>query len=209
VLALQVLGRGPGGGRPRARKRLVGFAVGRAAWDTVLRRGATATVVVTDAASGVRERVQAACPQARHQLCEWHLAYTLQHFLGLHGMPVAPRQALGRELSAILQRGPTAAWPAYRAFRHRLRHYRQAASLLREAEPYILHGVPPGERTTSLAEREMRELNRRTDVGVRWSEAGVANLLRLRLASRLNPDDYARVWSPKRQVRWQLVPQPA
>jgi hypothetical protein len=209
VLGVQVLGREATGNRPRARKRLIGFAVGRTGWDTVLRRGAAAAVVVTDAASGVRERVQAHCPHARHQLCEWHLAYTLQHFLGMQGMPVAARQAQGRALSAILRHRPAEAWPAYRAFRRRLGRYRKAATLLREAEPYILHPDRTVDHTTSLAEREMRELNRRTDVGVRWSEAGVTHLLRLKLAARLNPDDYARVWSCKHPVRWQVVPQPA
>jgi hypothetical protein len=32
-------------------------------------------------------------------------------------------------------------------------------------------------------EREMRELNRRTDVGARWSVPGIMNLTKLRLAN--------------------------
>jgi hypothetical protein len=39
----------------------------------------------------------------------------------------------------------------------------------------------------------MREVNRRTDVGVCWSVTGVWNLLTLKLERRHNPDDYARV----------------
>lgn len=55
----------------------------------------------------------------------------------------------------------------------------------------------------------MREINRRTDIGVRWSIPGVRNLRRLTLAKRHNPDDYAAVWEEKRPIHWQLVPQVA
>ncbi len=48
-------------------------------------------------------------------------------------------------------------------------------------------------------EREMREVNRRTDVGARWSVSGIMNLVRLRLAKRHHPDDYGRLWSPLRK----------
>jgi hypothetical protein len=41
----------------------------------------------------------------------------------------------------------------------------------------------------------MREVNRRADVGVRWSIPGIDHLLRLRHSKRINPDDFERVWS--------------
>jgi len=40
--------------------------------------------------------------------------------------------------------------------------------------------------TTSPLEREMRELNRRADVGVRWSTPGVENVLKVLFHYRLN-----------------------
>ncbi|MFO7742113.1 MAG: hypothetical protein R6X31_07350, partial [Anaerolineae bacterium] len=43
---------------------------------------------------------------------------------------------------------------------------------------------PQAIKSTSPAERQMREINRRTDVGVRWSIPGVKNLLALDLARR-------------------------
>ena len=52
----------------------------------------------------------------------------------------------------------------------------------------------------------MREINRRSDVGVRWSERGIDNLLRLRAARRINKDDFERVWSPVRTDAIQVVP---
>ena len=40
--------------------------------------------------------------------------------------------------------------------------------------------------TTSPLEREMRELNRRADVGARWSPKGIENVLKLLFHKRLN-----------------------
>jgi hypothetical protein len=204
VLALQIEGRERRGNRSPVRKRVIGFAVGRDAWPRVLAAGRDAPLVVTDAASGLRELVRAVCPGARHQLCEWHLPYSLQHFLMLEGVPRDRRRALAGELGAILQRSPRRARPAYRRFLRKVRRYRSARTLLRQALPHIL-ARRAGERTTSLAEREMRELNRRTDIGVCWSVDGVRNLLSLRLAQRHNPDDYAKLWLPKRAVHWCLT----
>jgi len=204
VVGLQIERREPRGCRIEVRKRLIGFGVGLGAWEMVLAAGSTTPLVVTDAASGVREKVRAVCPQARHQLCEWHLTHSLKHFLTLHGVRPARRRALARELALILGRR---SWRAYATFQEKLRQYQNVASLLEQAAPYIMYPEPSAERTTSIAEREMREINRRTDVGVRWSVPGVRHLLRLTLAKRHNPDDYARLWQEKRPIHWQLVPQ--
>ncbi len=40
--------------------------------------------------------------------------------------------------------------------------------------------------TTAPIEREMREINRRVDIGVRWSKQGVENLLKVKMHKRLN-----------------------
>jgi len=89
VVGLQIEGRDHLGHRIRiririrVRKRLIGSGVGLGAWQAVLAAGSETPLVVTDAASGVREKVRAACPTARHQLCEWHLTHSLKHFLTL------------------------------------------------------------------------------------------------------------------------------
>jgi len=40
--------------------------------------------------------------------------------------------------------------------------------------------------TTSPLEREMRELNRRADMGVRWSDKGIESVLKVLFHYRLN-----------------------
>lgn len=96
---------------------------------------------------------------------------------------------------------------SYRGLADALEAYPTAKSLLDNAEPHVLYSPPSPECATSVMEPEKRELIRRTDVGARWSIPGIANLLRLRLAKRNNPDDYARVWSPFRKLARSLVPQ--
>jgi len=115
---------------------------------------------VTGAASGIREQVRAVCLTARHQPGEWHLLYSLQHVLTLEGVPLARPRALARELGSILRRAPDGARRLYQTFRREVRRYRSAATLLRQAAPYILYPDRSLESTTSIAEREMRELNR-------------------------------------------------
>lgn len=49
-------------------------------------------------------------------------------------------------------------------------------------------------RSTSPVERQMREINRRTDVGARWSVSGVENLIALDLIRRFDPEQWQTVW---------------
>ena len=82
----------------------------------------------------------------------------------------------------------------------------KASTMLRNVASYVTAEHRPSERTTSVIEREMREINRRTDVGARWSVRGVDNLLRLRHSKRINPDDFDRVWRTIVPPAFQTVP---
>ncbi|HYW07504.1 MAG TPA: hypothetical protein VE913_11135, partial [Longimicrobium sp.] len=99
------------------------------------------------------------------------------------------------QLSRILSGPVEERAAAYTAFTDGLTHGPRAQRMLRSSAAQVLYEAPPPERTTSVIEREMREINRRTDVGVRWSVSGVDHLLRLRHARRINPDDFESVWS--------------
>lgn len=48
--------------------------------------------------------------------------------------------------------------------------------------------------TTSPVEREMREINRRTDNGARWSVPGVRNLIGLDLVRRFDHAQWHQLW---------------
>ena len=80
--------------------------------------------------------------------------------------------------------------------------------MLRRSAAQVLYDTPMPERTTSVIEREMREINHRTDVGGRGSTSGVDHLLRLRHSRRINPDDFERVWSDVQMPSFSRVPLP-
>jgi hypothetical protein len=204
-LAFQIRGRRLENRRPVVEKRVVGFGIGWGHWHETLATAQEPDLLVTDGETGVAELAEWYFSGTRHQRCEWHLSYGLGHALGKDGLSVEERKPLAGKLGGILARGGAKARKQYRKFTDGLEAYSSAYSLLTNAEAYILYSPPSSERTTSVMEREMREVNRRTDVGARWSIRGISNLLKLRLAKRHNPDDYERVWSPLQKPALTLV----
>jgi hypothetical protein len=204
-LAFQLQERRTENGRTFVSKRVIGVGAGLGHWEETLATAEEPDLLVTDGETGLRELVGWYFERTRHQLCEWHVAYSTAHMLGLDGMAVVERKKLSRKLNGILSRGGERARRQYRAFSDRLGDYPRAQGLLNRAERHILYTPPSRERTTSVMEREMREINRRTDVGARWSVAGITNLTRLRLAKRHNPDDFERVWTPLQRPAQILV----
>jgi hypothetical protein len=199
-MAFQVEKRSRRRGRSRYRKRVVGFGLGWGCWEEALATRTAPKLAVTDGEMGVHQVVEAYYPKARHQQCEWHVVHSINQSLMLDGMPVRQRRETQAELREIFWKRGSKARARYQAFTDRLAEYPRTHTLLTNASPYVLYEEPSIVRSTSLAEREMREMNRRTDVGVRWSISGIANMLKLRLAQRLNPDDYARVWRAQRPI---------
>ena len=207
-MALQILGRSMENGRPRIHKRIAGWSIGPGGWSQALPAGIASETIVTDRESGIPEVLATLHSGVRHQLCEWHMGHSAKHLLALDHVPVAQRVKLVQELNAIL-------WSAdsQEVKRQRLEAfccslpYQRAKAMLSDSLSRILYLEPSAALTTSPAEREMREVNRRTNVGVLWSVLGVNNMLKLRHALRLNPDDFDRVWTPVQELRFHRVPQ--
>lgn len=182
-------------GRDSATLRLAGMGVGLGSWGQALPQGLRPEEVVTDAEPALVEAVRRRYPEARHQLCEWHIVHTLDWSLIEAGWTKRQRRAAQGKLRRILfGKGLTAAQRRQRYGAMCEQMPRGAKRQMERAEGSILFDVPSQARTTSLAERQMREVNRRVDVGARWSEAGVYALVLLRLARKHNPDDYERAW---------------
>lgn len=195
--SFQLLTRRDQRGRRVVQKRIAGWSIGIGGWADALPPGIATEVIVTDREKGIPELIARQHPGVRHQFCEWHLGHTLAHLVYLDGMKAKERKPLVAELGRILWGNVRNRRAAYVRLYERLKDRPQAYTMLRDALPNVLFTEPSAERTTSVIEREMREINRRTDVGVRWSVRGVANMLRLRQAYRINPDDFERVWQPK------------
>jgi Transposase, Mutator family len=208
-IAFQILAHPTGQKRNQVTKRIAGWSMGPGGWAAALPAGIASETIVTDREAGIPEAIQAQHPGVRHQLCEWHLGHTAKHLMTLDHVPVPERVERVSELGRILwgAEDPAEKRTRYADFFRRLGPISpRAAAMLRSSLGKILYDVPSAERTTSVAEREMREINRRTDVGVQWSVRGVDHLLKLRFAKRLNPDDFERVWSEVRAVPFHLVP---
>jgi len=196
-MAFQLLGRSEEGGRTKAHLRLIGIGVGTKTWPEVLPGDPRTKLVVTDGEPALQPHMRRRYPNARHQLCEWHLPHTLDWPLRKDGVGVKDRRRLQSELKSILwgRRPPASSRALYAAFVARLSFSPSTQYQLRQAAPYVLYDEASSERTTSLIERQMREVDRRALVGVRWSTRGVRNLMLLRFARTHNVDDYTRAWS--------------
>lgn len=157
---------------------------------------------VTDGDLGYVEMGKRAFPNAHHQRCLWHLPYNLNHCLYMEGMPQKHRLPFIQKLREILflSKSKEIAEKDYtRLVIDLIKHHKvMSANYLTEAyegvftvyNPYKNHSC---QRTTSLVEQEMREINRRTDVGSRWTVKGVKSIIKLHLIkkySRISWDLY-------------------
>jgi hypothetical protein len=203
---LQILGRDELHRRPRVLKRIAGWSMGAGPWSRAIPAGVASEAIVTDRERGLTELMQEKHADVFHGMCEWHLPHTLDHLLLLDGVKNQERKQRVAELCSILWGEEKERAPAYQALCDALAHCSQAHTMLVNVAAYVLSPERPSERTTSVIEREMREINRRTDVGARWTVPGVDHLLRLRHSKRINPDDFDRVWSSVQKPVIQLVP---
>jgi hypothetical protein len=205
-LSFQIVGRHQEHGRTVVEKRIAGWGMGPGGWSDALPAGICTKVIVTDREKGLPELIAARFPGIRHQHCEWHLSHTLGHLLYLDGVKVKERKPLTAKLAHIVWGETEDRRAAYASFCAELAGRPKAHTMLSDALENVLFDDPSSERTSSVMEREMREINRRSDVGVRWSERGIDNLLRLRAARRINQDDFERVWLPVKPTAIQVVP---
>jgi len=117
------------------------------------------------------------------QRCLWHLPRQLHHFLWMDGLNLHARKPYVKELLEALYHSDSvqAIKQSYSKIISLLREKNLVHSMihLKNAEKEVTiareNGLPYP--TISPVEREMREINRRADVGVRWSIPGIENLL--------------------------------
>jgi hypothetical protein len=126
------------------------------------------------------------------QRCLWHLIHQLKHFLWLDGLPLKDREPYVKELIDILYHTTTveSMKHKYHCFLDTLKKswLMHSYGHLQNAENEISVSRENGfeYHTTSPVEREMREINRRADIGARWSIPGVENLLLVKTHLALN-----------------------
>jgi len=114
------------------------------------------------------------------QRCRWHLVHQLKYYLRQDGVSFESRPSYQDSLKRILwdsKNGPE----KLNAFVKGLESIglKQSAKHLSNAQAEAFTWVSNSGfsfTTTSPLEREMRELNRRADVGTRWTDKGIENV---------------------------------
>jgi hypothetical protein len=124
------------------------------------------------------------------QRCRWHLVHQLKYYLRQDGVSFHSRPFYQNSLKRILWHPDNGA-DKLKAYIKELRNkgLEQSARHLSNAENEAFtwaNSLGFTYSTTSPLEREMRELNRRADVGVRWSDKGIESVLKVLFHYRLN-----------------------
>ena len=214
-LALSIEGRHWTGGRPGLEIRPVCFGVGEA-WaqsGRELTRHQPARLVYDgdEAVTHWAERSFAGVPKQR---CIWHAIRQLYLPLREDGLNKSQARVWMDQLYDIFSQGQDPVSRTRSGVNTMIQQlgeqgYSHGARYLERAEPFLLTYLespdgmffdearlqPCAIRATSPVERQMREINRRTDVGARWRISGVANLIGLDLVRRFDPAQWNTLWN--------------
>jgi hypothetical protein len=124
------------------------------------------------------------------QRCLWHLVHQLKYYLRQDGVPFQLRSFYQNSLRRILwdsKNGPKKLNSYVKELK--INGLKQSAKHLSNAQHEAFtwaNDLGFSFTTTSPLEREMRELNRRADIGVRWSNKGIESVLKVLFHYRLN-----------------------
>jgi hypothetical protein len=209
-VAVAVYGHEQHGKRAVLHKTVVAFGTG--SWASLkddLRR-VEPMLILIDGDRGLVHLVQELYPGVPVQRCLWHISYTLGYFLWRYKMPKQQRDEWLRRLGSALFNVSTSTegLETLHMLAHQLDQdgYENVATMLETAAQTaftyldVVNPLPGGRHgrcapvATGYIERQMREINRRVDNGTRWTEQGIARLLRLAVLRRLDPDHWDRLW---------------
>jgi len=184
-----VVERGPVvNGRPTLTKKLLSLSVGDSAPLKEALLKARPVNLVHDG-----ELDLSGCAQ-NVQRCLWHMGHQIKYYLWQDEVPHEQRCAISKSLRSILFDKGLAGNVAVAAY-DKLVVDLKAAGLCKSAkhlsnardEVFTYKNADSLTfATTSPIEREMREINRRADVGARWSVKGIENVLKLKMKRRFN-----------------------
>jgi predicted nucleic-acid-binding Zn-ribbon protein len=204
-------------GRPAVGKLPVALVVSdsRQRWEQVL-SDLNPSLVLTDDDPYLVDLVHRLFPHAVHQLRLFHFPRTLGNMLWKDGVAKEGRLPHIEKLRHILYLDPLP-WAEERLqlmqVRFRRKGWTNAAGLLQRAQNRLLAFREHPDRTlqparphtgwghlaTSVIERQMREINARSEIGCHWSIQGLEHLLRLRIVRRLCPRQWSSYWAAFRR----------
>ncbi|MFO7943593.1 MAG: transposase [Anaerolineales bacterium] len=213
-LGFALTGRSTKGYRPHLDKHPVAFGVDED-WKDILAplESSQPERTIFDGGMAFRNLLDTVWPKTRKQRCLWHLSHQMYFHLLRDGLGKVMSDPIRSRLNYLLMDSPDLdqAKRAYQALvdELRLEGLKHGAKHLQEAQKnvFTFRKYPEGvfsERSstknsqaplaTSPLEREMREVNRRTDNGSRWSIPGVKNMISLDLSRRYDDQRWQDIW---------------
>jgi len=208
-------------GRPRLDIYPVCFGVNET-WKETAQELETATPerLVFDGDKSIARWASRAFPDTPRQRGIWHLIHQSYWALWRDGLGKSQATTWVEHLGKFIDSPTYSVSQSQRAYDGLIRHLisedlYHTAEYLALAAPNVFtyrehpdglffddrRNEPLAISSTSPVERQMREINRRTDVGVRWSVSGVTNLIGLDLIRRFDPEQWRALWQiPKQPI---------
>ena len=213
-IGLSILGRYWRNGRTRLRAYPVCFGVNEQCIKTAQPLALVKPArILFDRDDGLVDWLEDTFPDVPKQRCVWHLVTQLYRTLWRDGLRKPQSRMWTESLSQIMYHPEGDVESSRRELKglivqlaqHNLKY---AANYLKAAEPYAFayrqhpdgmffeesNGEARAICSTSPVEREIREINRRTDIGARWSTDGVHNLVLLDLVRRYDLEQWNSLW---------------
>lgn len=184
-------------GRKRLEKSIVSFELDKGWRDLTpkLKNRYKPDIIVSDGDLALKKFIDDCFPDSKVQQCIWHLFKTSDHYLWMDGLSVPVRRPLLSRLSQLVSLEDIS---GIKEFIKELdtEGLKNTANFiqrgLNDLFTYVSNDIPF--KATSPIEREMREINRRSDVGARWTVKGLFNLLNLKLAYEKNINSWNEYW---------------
>ena len=173
-------------------------------------------LVITDGEPELVNQSKELYPDAKYQRGLWHLQRTTGYYLWKDGLAKKRREPFTQRLKAILDDKKKTKRQSEKQLRSLVKSLQvfgcqRTATFLNNAWPDVftykeepvaiplLNFYDGSQRTrvyttTSVLEREMREINRRADVGARWSIPGITNNLGLKVARKYKHREWYKLW---------------
>ena len=190
------------------KKRLVAFSMGDT--DKGLKSqlsNISCDNVIVDGDRSYTNLVKDVFEDATYRRCKWHIPRQLSHLLYMNKVPVREREPFILGLVNILNTKDyykaLSGYFDYIQMFERLK-FDDIAMFLKNAMSGLFINEDDWRNedkhsSNSLIEREMREINRRTDVGCRWSDEGVFKIIKLLEIKRHAKDNYDQYFKQNRR----------
>ena len=163
--------------------------------------------VIVDGDSSYLNLVKDVFEDAKHRRCRWHIPRQVSHLLYMNKVPVREREPFILGLVNILNTKDY-----YKALSSYFNYIQMFENLKFDNIVTFLKNAMSGlfiseddwnneekHSSNSLIEREMREINRRTDVGCRWTDEGICKIIKLLEIKRHAKDNYDQYFKQNRR----------